>query len=309
MTDATVEELFVNVPYSIKFTNNKPIPIDTFVQSLLAYERLIKRTEPFIERAFPGIDVIRIEVDISKIEAGSLFEDLLVKIVFKSQENYENAKDVVATMFESNKALTTAVCIGVAAYVGFGVMHALDKGAPSTHIAAYNSVVAQQGSTINIPEKALQEITQGVRDKKRLSKDAISAIAPARLEKGVSIESSCEPTLTVPSGFISEAPTVYPDEEPRQDRQVMTRTRIEIWASDRESYTKTWAGSVPGIVEKRVKFTLDESVDPNQLHGNRSIVADIIIEKQFDSVKKEFIPKKIDIIKVYPYGTDVESSQ
>ena len=78
------ETVIVDVPYSIKFTNKEPIPVEELVASLLAYDRLIKRVGPFIEEAHPGVYVVDIDVLITKIEAGSITEELLVRILFKT---------------------------------------------------------------------------------------------------------------------------------------------------------------------------------------------------------------------------------
>lgn len=294
-------EYYLDIPYTIKFTNKEPIPIDVFAKALLAHENIIKRTGPFIKQAVPGISISGVEVLVVKIEAGSMREDLLVRILFGSKENYNRAIELAGNMFESNPLLTGAVCVGVAAYIWFGIKRAKDKegGKPSVNIDAYRSVVAQEGSTINISGEKLHEILEGVSDKVALSKQSINAIAPAHLEDDASVEMSDNKNLRITPDFIKESPTVYPEEEPLQDNETKVKIEIEIWASDRENHTKGWAGTVPGIINRRIKFLLDESVDPNKLHGRRLVDADIVIRKELKPGKKEYVPVVVEVFKIY----------
>lgn len=293
------ETNIVEIPYKIKFTNKEPIPVEKLVESLLAYEKLIKRVGPFIEEAYSGVYVIDIDVLVSKIESGSLLEELLVKVVFTTPENYEKAKEVIATVLEGNRALTVIVGIGVAAYIGFGVKNAIQSGSPTTHIEAHQGAIVQTGGTMNISEKAIDRILNKVTDKKSLSKEAISAIAPAQLESDASIEFNESQDLKITPDFVREAPAEYAPPELDEQNEVFKRAEVEIWASDKESNTRSWAGIVPGKIEKRIKFSLDDAIHPDDVHGNRTITADIVIVSAFDKTKKEYIPKRVEILRVY----------
>lgn len=289
----------VEVPYKIKFTNKNPVTVDKLVDSLLAYERLIKRVGPFIEEAYSGVYVIDIDVLVLKIESGSLTDELLVRIIFKTPENYEKAKEVVATMFESNAILTSLVGVGVAAYIGFGVMNSIQGKSPTTHIEAHQGAIVQTGGTMNISEKAIDRILNKVSDKKTLSREAIAAIAPAHLEDGAAVEFNDSQELKITPEFVKESPSEYTPPELDQQNEVMTKTEVEIWASDKDSNTRAWAGIVPGKINKRIKFSLDEAVRADDVHGHRNIIADIMIVNAFDPAKKEYVPKHVEILHVY----------
>ena len=291
---------YLDVQYTIKFTNKEPVPIDVFAKALLAHENIIKRTGPFIKQAVPGIIISDVDVLIVKIESGSIKEDLLVRIFFGSEANYKAAIELAGNIMESNPILTGAVCVGVAAYIYFGIKRAREKeGGKTVNIDAYRSVVAQEGSTINITDEKLKEILEGVSDKITLSKQAINAVAPAHLEDEASIEMNENKNLQISPAFIKESPTIYPEHDPLQDNETKVNIQIEIWASDQENYTKGWAGTIPGIIGRRVKFTLDENVDPNKLHGKRLVNADVVIRKELKPEKKEYVPVSVEILKIY----------
>ena len=218
---------------------------------------------------------------------------------FKTKENYEKAKEVVATMMEKNAALTTIVGLGVAAYIGFGLYNAAKGKSATTHIEAHNGAIVQMGGTMNVTESAIARIMRHVSDKKTLSKDAISAIAPARLEEGAAIVANASGMLTIPPEVIQEAPRDMEWPEPETQNEVLPKTDIEIWASDRESNTRSWAGIVPGRIDKRIRFVLDPAVHPDKVHGHRMVNADIVIVRQLDPAKKEFVPKRVEVLRVY----------
>lgn len=296
----------IDVPYRVKFTNKKPIPVEKLVESLLGYEKLLKRVGPFIEASCQDFYIDEIEVLVAKIEAGSLKEDFIVRLIFKDAENYTKAKEVVAKMLENNKLLTGAVVLGVAAYIGFGVKNALiseGSKAPIPHIEAQQGSIVQLGGTMNISEEAIKSILYKTRDKKKLTKEVIAAIAPAHLEPDASVVFNESEELLLTPEFIKEAPEIYVPPEKTEDNEVLLNTPIEIWASDRESSTRSWAGVVPGKVEKRTKFELDEAVDPNKVHGHRYINADIVIVSSLSPIKKEFLPTKVKILKIHQQKT------
>ncbi|MDC5181006.1 hypothetical protein NRA14_17190, partial [Acinetobacter baumannii] len=77
-----------------------------------------------------------------------------------------------------------------------------------------------------------------------------------------------------------------------------SNTDIYIYASDRDKSTVGWAGIVPDLFESRVKFELADEVNPNTLHGQRKVKADIIVHEKYNTAQKEYKPFKVTILKV-----------
>ena len=136
-------------------------------------------------------------------------------------------------------------------------------------------------------------------DKKTATKEAIAAIAPAHLEEDASIEFNDSDILSITPDFIKEAPETYEPPELKQQNETILKAKVEIWASDKDSQTRAWAGIVPGKVDNRINIVLDEAVDPNKVHGRRDITADIILVTRFSPTKKEFVPIRVEILRVY----------
>ncbi|MCP5166660.1 MAG: hypothetical protein H6989_04690, partial [Pseudomonadales bacterium] len=136
----------IETRYSVKFTTENPVPISKIVESLVAYEKLLRRTPRFIERAYPGIQIIETQVLVDHIESGSLIEDFVIRYVFKSDENYDNFKESVAKIMDDNGALKTLVAIGMGAIIGYGIFTYVGHNPAKTHVEAYNNTIINIGS-------------------------------------------------------------------------------------------------------------------------------------------------------------------
>ena len=297
---------YFDLPYNIHYTNKEPVPVETIARALVAQKALIRRTNPFLRHAFPDIKVEEVDVLVEKVQAGSLIEDLVIRLIFKEKIVYEHFMDTVGNVVEASSLLTGAVCVGVAAYIWFGVKraHSRQEGPPDVHITAFKSIIAQQASTINIKETDLDAILEGVSDKTKLSKQAILALSPAQAELGATMRMSGafqdrknSIPLEFDANFIQEAPTVYPEYDPSRQNEMLTNEPIEILASDAQRFNKGWAGYVPGSFKSRVRFELDEGVDPNALHGLRQVRADIVITRELKQ-DKGYVPILVKIFRL-----------
>lgn len=298
-------EWVITASYAVNFTNRKPIPISVLANSLMAQEKLIKRSEPFLEKIFTDIKIDRIDAEVNEIKSGSLTEDLLVKLIFNSRENYEKAKDLFSDIAKTKNVATLgmAISFGVAAYMAHGWKKAQESlqlsGRASTHIENYHNYVFTNGEKLGLKQEDIKSILESPRDQTAIAKDSISAIAPAMQEEGASIQMQVFPELSISPELIQEVPEEYISVEPNTERSIHEKVELEIWASDRENRAKVWAGVVHGITDRRIRFILDESIDPDMLHGQRLVLADIILTKKYDVGKKEFVPARVEVVKIH----------
>lgn len=296
------ESYSVEVPYKVKYTNKNPVPVAELVKSLQAYEKLLTRVAPFITEACDGAEIVDIQVYVTKVESGSILEDFLVKVVFRDKENYEKVLEVGADMLEANPVLTGAICLGVAAYIGFGIYNARVRNGDkekTTKLHAHNGAIIQTGGTMNISEEAVKQILNQTKDKATLTKEVIDAISPAQLEDDASIEFADLPNVNIDTTLVKETPATYNPLKKNQDNETLVGVDVEVWASDKESNTRAWAGIVPGKVEKRINFILHDNLSPAQHHGKLRLKADIILTSELKPTKKEWEYTKVEIIKVY----------
>ncbi len=289
------ELLEITTHYQVKYTNRDPVPIEAIVKSLLAYDRLLHLTPAFIEKAYPGIRVVKVNVAVQSLESGSLLEDFAIRYVFKGQDNYDQAKQVFDNMMQDNNALKLVVAAGVGAYISYGVMSGMTNNAPNIHIENNQNAIITIGGKVGLTEADIQAVLQDVPDKKRLAKDAVQVIAPARADSSAGIEVDGFEQLKISPEYIAEAPTEVHIPEPQEKTVHHANVDVVIYASDRDKHTSGWAGMVPGIADKRVKFELGDHVDPVKLHGRTRVKADIAIISKYNKAKKRFIPYVVKV--------------
>ncbi len=291
-------ELFTT--YKVKYTNENPVPVDEIVESLKSLERLLKRTPDFLEKAYDGIEITGMEVYITSIESGSLIEEFAIKYIFKGQDNYDNAKAVVDKMLEDNEVVRVIVAAGVGAVLTFGLLSAIGSSSSTPNIKAYDNTIINIGGEVSLDSADITAVLNGITDRKTLAKQAVSAVSPAKLDKNATIEINDNPMMTISSAFIEEAPDEYSPPVPDELEEHYSGMMVTIYASDRDSKEKGWAGALPQLFNKRVKFTLSDDVDPTEVHGRTNLRANVIVNKRFVKSKKGYEVKSVEIAAILP---------
>ncbi len=294
------ETFAIRVPYGIKYTTTYPVPIDEIVDSLQALERILKRTPAFLEKAYDGIKVLETNVYVEKIESGSLLQKLIVEYVLNGKENHEEVKRLAAKIAKESPVVRNVVLVAATALVTYGAMSAIQGGEPSTHVEAHNSVILNAGGDINLSTQDIQELLDKVSDKKTLAKEAVAVTRPAKGDDQATIQFEGMPNLTIPAEAISEIPGDYQPPVPLERKVNYESVILLVDASDRHKRSGGWGGSAPGITSSRKPFSLNDAVDPEEVHGRTRIKADIVVHERFVKTKKEYQIHSIEIMKVYP---------
>ncbi len=289
MTDTYV----IETTYSISYTTKQPVPIPDVIKALCNVEQLLYRTPAFVEYSLPGVRVVSTDVFIDSIRGGSLIKNFLIKYVMKTEKNYEDATKVIERVIEDNAVIRTVVAVGVGSVLTYGVMSALPKNAPSTHIEFYKNNINTFGADANLSGDAIRGIVESITDKKALAKEAVGALAPAHADSSAEVQMSGYELLTFPAAAVAEAPKEYEAPMPEHKDVRYQDVRILISASDRDRSANGWAGMVPEVVDTRTKIILDEGVDPREIHGKTRVVGDVTITSKYVNAKKAFEAKQI----------------
>jgi len=232
-------------------------------------------------------------VFVASIEAGSLTEKFLIRYVFRGEENYENAKEVVAKVLEDNAAVKTVVALGIGAVLGYGAH--LAGGSSTPNITAYNNNIVNIGAAVPISGKEISEILEAMPDKKQLAKDAVGVIRPAKADPDATIEIEGMSQLRIDPQFVREVPDEYSPPEPVERTMKYTDVEVIVYASDRDKTNTGWGGIVPGVVDGRVPFVLSEGINPAKIHGQLRFKADVIVTERFNAAKKIYKAKQVEI--------------
>lgn len=291
------DTMILETSFGVKYTNGKPLPIDDIISSLRAYEGLIKRTPAFLEKHYQGIKILETHVFVSTIESGSLIEKFIIRYVFKTEDNYNETKQLAEKIMGDNETVKTIVAMGVGAAIMYGASSLLPANAPANNITAYNNTIINVGGTVEMSSADIKAILDSTSDKKTLAKQAVAAIQPAKKDSNASIEIEGQQILTINKETIAEAPDEYNLEPPAERTKLYQNVDIAIFASDRDNMDKGWAGVVNGIIDHRVKFIISDAVDPKKLHGRINMKADIEVTESFVQSKKAYQPKYVEILK------------
>ncbi len=285
----------VETRYSYKYTTKDSVPINDIIDSLKSMERLIKRTPGFIEKRFDTVKITETQVFVERLESGSLNLDFIVKFICRTDDRTERAKLIMKEVMEENGLVRDIVAIGVGSMLTIGAYQILSPGtaAPSTTINAYQSVVFQAGETVGLDQEAMAAVIKKIPDQKSLGKDAFNVLKPAAQDKDAKIEVHHFEELNINRDIIDQLPDEYEAPQPSERVTSYDNVKVIIDASDRHNHDKGWAGSVDGVTEGRVKFKLDESLDPAKLHGRTNVLADISVVERYVPSKKKYDIKEV----------------
>lgn len=291
------QQYVIETVYSLKYTTKEPVSIPEIISSLKSTEKLLKRTPAFIEKAFEGIKVTDVEVYVEHLETGSLVTDYVVKYVIGS-DNAEKLKIIWEDMMANNQPLKLVVAMSMGAMVTYGVMKTMTPTQATTHIEAYEGSTVMVGSQVGLSGDDVSNILDKITDKKQLAKESVDFIKPARADGQATIEMSGVPELTIQHDFVDEAPEEYTPPVPQEKSEIYSNVSLFIAASDRDKTESGWGGTVPGVVDKRVRFMLDENVDPKSLHGRINVKADVEVHSRYVQSAKKYEVKYVLITKV-----------
>lgn len=299
MTDLIENNREFFTSYRVSFTVKNPVPVNIVIDSLRAHERLIKRSGKFLESVYDGLHITATTVYVEEIVDGSWVVEFLVKYVV-GEENEEQFRQLVENVLGDNQKMRTAVAVGVGALLSAGAISAYNAstsdGAIQPAIEAHNSVVIQAAGDINIPEEKVQEFIESNKNNKQVTRDTLDALKPASVTSGSTMEVQGIPvSLTMSSDAIEALPADMSFIPPNEQDKTYDNMDIYISASDEDSGKKGWGGLVPDLFNSRVKFVLDENVDPKNLHGKRKVNASITVHEVYNANTNKYETKSVTI--------------
>ncbi|WOE40736.1 hypothetical protein [Acinetobacter chinensis] len=285
--------------YRARFSINEPVPVDVAIKSLKSFESLLERTRLLVSIAMNNINIESTEVFVTEVGEGSFIVDFLVKYVI-GEENRQKAEEIYESTVRNNEKVRTVVAIGVGAalVVGAQALHSnLFPSAPQQPaIEAYNSVIINAAGDVNISPDQIKEYQSSLKDSKKLAQETVNALAPARLTPNSKIEVNGLQELTVQPEFINNVPESYQPPIPDEREEPYSNIDILIFASDKDKSETGWAGNIPSLFTKRVKFILGDDVQPAALHGTVKIKADILVKERFNKTKRKYEPYEVLIL-------------
>lgn len=292
----------VSVPQQIFYSTKGSVPVGEIAESLLALERLMKHSKPLFEEVFPGVVIDSIDVYAEAILNGSLYEDLVIKFVFGTQENFDEHIFKLRKRIGMDKLdkhprllglLITALITGAIVYLWTG-----KEAVPSIE-ANHNTIINIGAGELEMDAKDLHLIIKTLVTKDReVAKSAVSVVRPAKSDPSASIEFNGYESSVITPDAIRDFPDSIPDPEETEEIQDFDELRIQIRATDLDSHKRGWAAVAPALSDERVKLQFDPHIQPEELAKGQTVI--VVASVVFKVIGEERKPKLIFVRDVVP---------
>ena len=297
-------DLELTLEQRIHYSNKNLVPLQEIAESLLGLEGIIRKSPAVLNRIFPETSIRAVDVYLSEIKSGSLYEDVIVKFVFGSQEKLDETiekarqKMGVARLMDNNNGLSVLIlCMmmtGGLFYIG-----ATSK-APQTQIEANTTnIINISAEALKTDPKELRRIIESVvmEDRKEIANNAVKFIKPAKRDPEATITFNENDQLRILASAIKEMPTVVKSLPSKKTIREYEDVEIEIRATDLDSYKRGWAAKIPTIGKKRIKLHLDIDVDVGYVMTHPELRGDIAVQFEENKDGKK-VPKIAQLRKI-----------
>lgn len=273
---------FYELQDQIKFNTKEPIRVKDIVRSLEALEKIVRQSAKTFSKLTDS-EVERVELYIQTIEEGSLLEKIIVKLVFKNEENLdkflENTHDWIVDKAKGNPVKTGLAGLVIGGMIAYGFYSLGNSSANSVAVSGnYHTVIVNGAGQLGISEAAFKEaIEENKSQRKTLARNAVEFAQTAKTEKGdVSIELGVDSNVIIPADVVKALPETVKS-EPIEKTAKMDNVNLNIRSMDRDKYESGWTAIIDGVSEKRLPLELPISTDLNVLFKQDVIKADITL--------------------------------
>lgn len=277
--------------HKIYYSNKRHIPLAEIAESLIALEGIIRQSPNVLEKLFPGTKIQGVEIYLSELRSGSLYEDVVIKLIFGSQKKFDEfianirEKSGLDNLKSNNKLLSVIlvamVLTGGAYYLG----KSKNSEAPNNNVIENNiNIVINNGADmVQMDADDFRSIIEdGVIDKDKLAKDSIKFIKPAKRDEGSDITFDEDPDISVNKDSVQAIPRFLTEPEAEEAIEDFDRTEIIIRATDLDSFRRGWAAIVPSISNKRVKLQLDPHINSEDLMQHPTLLGSVTVIFKYD---------------------------
>lgn len=303
-----MSEFILQSTYKFHFKTKEPSPISEIIETLEGLNDILQSI-PKVTKKLTGFEDFQCKIEIEKLESGSIWEDIVIKYIFKSKTDHDQFIEKVREIVPPKKLLPFLV----AGLIGYSIHWLIvsDSTAnatantipqPTTNINISNV----QDSFINIngtqiPNEIKDAVVDSVKNKKEMAASAAKFLRPAKSQphSEIVMESVNNPDINfnISSDTINKSPDKY---EPKQDHTEtdLTNVKLIIRATDKDSTESGWAGSVEGITG-RTKIVFNPEIDVEKISKLDYVSADVTITSSVSKIGGSPRPLEIYVNKIY----------
>lgn len=295
-----MDKTYVDVPFEMYYDTKDGIPIEDAIEQLKALNKIIGKQAAVVS-SVANATIERTEIFVNELIEGSWQEKLCIRLFFKSEEDYEKFKNAAGNV-DMKDWIKVVLAMGFGAFMLYSIqqMQPKKEEKPQIHVEINNnSGVVSLGKSIDLSEEQINKVLEKNSKPNKADKQAaLDVMNPAKNGGATQVKMAGYEQLTIPQSEFESLPDEVPNQEGTERETNHSNTDIYIYASDRDKSTLGWAGIVPDLFENRVKFELADGVNPNTLHGQRKVKADIVVHEKYNAAQKAYKPYKVTILKV-----------
>ncbi|GAW67969.1 hypothetical protein GPEL0_01r4081 [Geoanaerobacter pelophilus] len=293
----------LSVTQNIYYSSEKKIQLTQVAESLLALERIICRTPAALEKLFPDTQIEKVYVYIDKLESGSIYEDIVVKFVFGSQENLDDfilkSRNACGMETLDKKPILKLLILSTILFGGvYAASYFGSSKESKTVIQNQYNYAIKLGSELSgtSVEQFKDIIESSVSSRSSLAKDTTKFIRPAKFDKKSFIYFDIEKEVFIPPEVIRAVPASLREDISDEYLKDFTNVEVSIRAIDLDSFKRGWAVVIDVISDKRIPLQLDNDINPESLIGLRSFNGDVTV--MYERGESGDIPKKVFLRKI-----------
>lgn len=239
-----------------------------------------------LEELFPNTHIYDVKVFVASIESGSLLEEIVIKFVFGSQQEFDAFIKSIREkchmdILKDNKVLFSTIII---ALVLAGGLYAIKKsgGDPEKvmQIEANNNTIINLGAgMVELSPEAFRAIIEtAIKKDTTLAKDAIHVIRPAKKNAAAEIIFDGNDSTKITNSTVSSVPTyLYQEDEAAEHFEDLTDAVLEVRAMDLDRKRLGWAAVVPSASKDRARLQIDAVIDLETLKGKTRLKGDVTL--------------------------------
>ena len=295
--------------HQIYYSNKEHVPIGEIAESLIALEGIIRQSPAILQKIFPGTAIQRTEIYLDELKSGSLYEDVVIKFIFGSQEKFdefiENARDKVGlSKLESKGQILSAIIILLILTGGSYYLGKSKKAEnPSLQIIdnSINITINNGAQLLDMPPEEFRNLIENnIPDKDKLARDSINFIKPAKKDSEASIIFDRDESLKISSESVQAMPNYIIDDELQETIEDLDNIEVLIRATDLDSNKRGWAAIIPDVSQSRVRLQLDPHIKSEELMQHPDLIGSVTILFKLDE-KGEKKPKLYFLREIYSF--------
>lgn len=267
--------------YTFYYDTLRPVPIREAIESLQGLERIVAAL-PRVTKQLVGFGDFKFEVEIEEIYSGSLTEKVLVRYLFKTEENLNRFIDQVRKIMPPG-VLVPVLVAGVLSYGGY-LLTRPDPLQPVTIGDISNSIV-NIGGTQTITDEVASAVINGVRNQRQIADATISVLRPAMNQPGSSLNISGNDSdatgvdFRIPSSEVARLPKELPPARAEVYAR-MENVLVDVRAIDLDRADKGWEGKIEGVTG-RIRIEFGDGVDIAEVARRQSFHANVVLTSRY----------------------------